>query len=185
MAFSVSEFQAAGLPLGGARPSLFTVVVETPDAVPNVGARFSFTCKAASLPESKVSSIEMPYFGRKIPFAGSRTFSPWTVTVINDEDFQVRHAMELWSNLINTHEGNLRDVSMATPADYKTLATVTQYSKTGIPIRTYELVDVWPTDIAAITMDWNQPDTIEEFTVTLAYSFWRPVAPSTTGSFAV
>jgi len=69
------------------------------------------------------------YFGRKIKLAGDRTFADWTVTVINDEDFLIRNALEQWSNQINSLQGNLRTFGGASPSFYKANATVTQVFK--------------------------------------------------------
>lgn len=181
MAFDVANFVSAGLPLGGARPSLFQVVVDTPNGIPNIGARMAFTCSAAQLPSSVIGVVEAPYFGRRVKLAGNRTFEPWTVTVLNDEDFQVRNAMEQWSNAINSHKANLRSVNISTPAQYRTTGLVTQFSKTGVPIRTYKMVNLWPSNIAAIDLNWETADAIETFTVEFQYDYWEVVAPSTTG----
>lgn len=181
MSFSVTEFAAAGLPQGGARPSLFSVIVDTPNGIPNIGARISFTCSAANLPASTLGLIEVPYFGRRIKLAGNRTFENWSVTIMNDEDFQVRNALEQWSNAINRHQANLRATNLATPAQYRTTGTVTQYSKTGVPIRTYEFVNLFPATISTIDLNWETADAIETYTVDWAYDYWRVVAPGTTG----
>jgi hypothetical protein len=61
----------------------------------------TFMCKSANLPASNVASIDVPFRGRILKVAGDRTFDPWTLTIINDEDFRIRHAMEQWMNGIN------------------------------------------------------------------------------------
>jgi len=184
MAFNVSEFASSGLPLGGARPSLFSVIIDTPSGVPNIGARVSFTCKAANMPESTVSVIESAYFGRKIKLAGTRSFANWSTTILNDEDFEVRHALEVWSNAINRHQANLRESQLATTQSYRTTATVTQYNKVGVPVRSYEFINLWPVNIQAIDVNWDT-DAIEEFACEWAYDFWRVSAPTTTGILVV
>ena len=55
-------------------------------------------CKAANLPASNIASIDVPFRGRIFKVAGDRTIDTWTVTVINDEDFRIRNAMEAWMN---------------------------------------------------------------------------------------
>lgn len=185
MAFNISEFAAAGLPQGGARGSLFNVIVDTPSGVPNIGARISFTCKSAQIPASSIGTIPLRYFGREIKIAGNRTFAPWQVTILNDEDFAIRHAMEVWSNAINSHQGNLRNAALGTVSSYRTTATVTQYSKTGVPIRSYEFVNLFPTEISTIDVSWDNVDSVEEFSVSFDYDFWKVVAPSTTGVLAI
>lgn len=181
MAFNISEFAAAGLPFGGARYNLFSCIIDTPSGVPNVGARVAFTCKAAQIPASTITVLPVRYFGREVKFAGTRTFAPWTVSILNDEDFQVRNAMEVWSNAINRHESNLRDNALATNASYRTTATITQYGKTGVAIRTYQFVNIFPSEVGAIEMNWDNADAIQEFPVTFEYDYWNVVAPTTTG----
>jgi hypothetical protein len=125
--------------------------------------------------------IEVPYFGRRIKMAGDRTFADWSVTVINDEDFLIRNAMEEWSNKINSLQGNLRQFGAASPLLYKANAQVTQFSKTGTPIRTYQFNGIFPSAIAPIDLDWSATDQIEEFTVTFQYDWWE-VAGGITGN---
>ena len=125
--------------------------------------------KTAQLPGSTLGTIEVPYFGRNVRYAGDRTFEDWTVTVINDEDFAIRNSLEAWSNSINTHDSNLR----ALPQDYKSNGIITQFSKDGAPLRTYVFEGMYPLTIDAIELGWDQVDTIEEFGVTFQFDFWR------------
>jgi hypothetical protein len=171
MAFNVNEIRSQ-LTLGGARNSLFQVQFANPSNAAG-DVKVPFMVRATTIPESTLGVIEVPYFGRKIRLAGDRTFGTWTVQVINDEDFLVRNAIESWSNQINTMQGNLRAFGAASPLLYKSDATVTQFSKTGVPIREYSFRGIFPTEISTIDLDWSSTDTIEEFSVTFAYDFWQ------------
>ena len=132
MAFNVNEIRSQ-LTLGGARNSLFQVTIQNPaNGVADI--KVPFLVKAAQIPASTLGTIEVPYFGRKIRLAGDRTFADWTVTVINDEDFLIRNAMEQWSNQIQSLQGNLRTFGGASPSLYKAQAQVTQFSKTGMQL---------------------------------------------------
>lgn len=179
MAFNINDIRSQ-LSLGGARNSLFQVTIQNP-ANGAADIKVPFLVRAAQIPASTLGLIEVPYFGRKIRMAGDRTFADWTVTVINDEDFAIRNAMEQWSNQIQTHQGNLRQFGSASPSAYKAQAQVTQFSKTGNAIRTYTFNGIFPTEISPIEMDWNATDTIEEFTVTFQYDWWE-VTAGTTGN---
>jgi hypothetical protein len=189
MPFNVSTFAARGLPYGGARASLFEVFLTLPAGIaePTAEQQFTFVCKATSIPTSSVGTIEVPYFGRKVKMAGNRTFENWTVTVLNDEDFLVRNAFELWSSFINSHENNLRNPSVITEqglASYRTTATVRHYAKTGvfaggttsgdaaIPTREYSFINIFPVNVGNIELNWETTDAIEEFTVEFAYDYW-------------
>lgn len=177
MGFNINEFKTVGLTYGGARHSLFQVILTPPAplALGPVGVvKFAFTCKAAELPESTINSIEVPYFGRKIKVAGERSYSDWNVTVINDEDFSVRSMFEAWHNFIDTIVSNVR-LGSAAEEQYKALVDVTQFSKTGIPLRAYQLVGAFPTQVSGIGLSWDSANAIEEFTVNFAYDYWVPI----------
>lgn len=171
MAFNVAEMRAQ-LTGGGARPNLFEVQITNPiNGVADF--KIPFMVKASSIPESNLGMIEVPYFGRKIKVAGDRTFAEWSVTVINDEDFAIRNAMEQWMNAINSHVGNLRNAAVLAPESYKTQAQIRQFSKTGTMIREYTFNGIFPTNVAAIETAWETNDTIEEFAVTFNYDWWE------------
>ena len=171
MAFNISDMRA-NLTGGGARNTLFKVFINNP-ITPLGDLKTPFMVKAAQLPESVIGQIEVPYAGRKIKVAGDRTFSEWTTTVINDEDFAIRHALETWSNAINSHEGNSMETGSSSPASYKANAQIVQYSKTGQAIREYTMDGMFPINISTIEMSWESNDQIEEFTVSWALDFWR------------
>jgi hypothetical protein len=167
MAFNINEFKSQ-LVGGGARPSLFQVQITNPiTAIADF--KVPFMVRAAALPESATGSYQIPYFGRFIKYAGDRTFADWTTTIINDEDFLIRNAMEAWSNAINSHDSNTR----ALPQTYKSNAIITQYSKDGRPLRTYVFEGIYPVAIGAIPVAWESTDQIENFDVTFQYDMWR------------
>lgn len=181
MPFNVQNFRAS-LVGDGARASLFDVqmtfplIASTGGTAPGVlgTAQQQVTMRARSttLPGDSVSSIGVNYFGREIKVAGNRSFTDWSFTVINDEDFVIRNAFERWMSGLNSHVSNLRDPSMVSPVGYQQDAFVTQYGKAGNVIKRYKLVGCFPTDVSTIDLDWAA-DNIEEFTVTFAYQWWE------------
>lgn len=171
MAFDVNEIRSQ-LTLGGARSSLFQVSFSNPaDAAADI--QVPFMVRASSIPASTLGVIEVPYFGRRVRMAGDRTFGDWSVTVLNDEDFAIRNALETWSNYINSHQGNIRSFGSASPLAYKSTAEVTQYSKTGVPIRKYKFNGIFPVSIGDMGLDWGNTDQIQEYQVTFAYDWWE------------
>ena len=125
---------------GGARANLFEVKMNFPDfaqanSTPQLGntsvtrdldEMTRFMVKAAQLPASNIAEIPVPFRGRVLKVAGDRTFDPWTITVINDTDFQIRTAFEKWMNGINKHDDNS---GIVTPADYQRDAYVMQFGR--------------------------------------------------------
>lgn len=174
MAFNVTEFRA-NLLGDGARPNLFQVSLTFPAIAnsPIAGQRLSFLAKTAQLPGSTVGTAPLYYFGRELKFAGNRSFPDWSITIINDEDFNVRNAFERWMDALSSHSLNVRNPAAANGLLYTSDAKVTQFSKTGAPLKTYNFVGLFPTDVSPIELDWGTNDSIEEFSVTLAYQYWE------------
>ena len=178
MAFNVNEFSGA-LTSGGARSSLFQVQITNPiNGVADV--QVPFLCKAVQIPAATLGVVEVPYFGRTIKVAGNRTFAEWAPTIINDEDFAIRNAMEQWSNSINSFQGNLRTTGGSAPALYKADAQVIQYSQTGDVLREYNFGGIFPTEVSTIDLAW-ETEGIQEYTVTFQYDYWE-VSGGTTGN---
>jgi hypothetical protein len=181
MAFQISDFTQR-LTGDGARPNLFQVVMSN---IPGItGNKLSFMAKSAQLPGSTLGTVPVYYFGREMKFPGNRTFADWTITIINDEDFMIRNAIESWMNSINSNESNIRSnsgVSISeTGQNYTTDAQVFQYGKAGPQtanasngaIKGYNFVGMFPVDLSPIDLDWGSNDSIEEFSVTFAYQYW-------------
>mgnify|MGYP003120707841 CR=1 FL=1 len=177
MAFNINEIKSQ-LTFGGARNSLFQVTITNP-ANGTGDIKVPFMVKAAQIPAATLGIIEVPYFGRKVRIAGDRSFAEWTATIINDEDFLIRNAMEEWSNTINGFNNNLRQFGAASPSLYKSTATVQQFSKTGVPLRTYQFNGIFPSEVSTIDLSWETVDTIEEFTVTFQYDSWEVIGGTT------
>ena len=174
MAFNINDMRSQ-LQFGGARQALFQVEIRNP-ANGTADLKVPFMVTAAALPSSDLGIIQVPYFGRTMKLPGDRTFPDWTVTVVNDEDFLIRNAMEEWSNRINARERNIRDIR-----NLKSIGLVTQFAKNGSKIRTYEFNGIFPSNISAIDLDWGQQDQIESFQVTFQYDYWT-IPASRTGT---
>ena len=177
MAFSVNEFRSQ-MTGDGARPNLFEVSMPFPgfSSPANAQTKLTFMCKSAQLPGSTLGVVPVQYFGRELKFVGNRTFADWTITIINDEDFVVRNAFERWMNGINSHNFNIRSPLATAPLSYSVDGDVTQFGKQGNVLKKCKFVGLFPTDVSAIDVDWGSNDTIEEFTVSLAYQWWEAVA---------
>ena len=179
---TISKFKSA-LTGGGARPNLFEVELTTlPAGIDWDSTSFSYMCKAASLPASNVANIDIPFRGRIFKVAGDRTIDPWTVTVINDEQFKLRNAFEQWADLIAKLENNM---GATNPEAYMVSAKVYQLGRGATPdsmtnageansvLKEYEFYNIWPSTVAAIDLSYDSTDTIEEFTVDFQVQSYR------------
>ena len=142
-------------------------------------------CKAAQLPAQNIANIDVPFRGRIFKIAGDRTIDTWTVTIINDESFNLRRAFEQWSELIAKLDNNL---GATDPSAYMTNAKVFQLGRgstkssqdstgeTNSVLAEYEFVDIFPTSVAAIDLSYDSSDAIEEFTVEFQVQSFRAIA---------
>ena len=160
---------------GGARPNLFEVELVFPDPIAienDVKEKSRFLVKAAQLPASNITPIEVNFRGRILKIAGDRTFDTWTVTVINDVDFAIRSAMEKWMDFINSMEDA---TGSQDPAEYQPDAYVHQLDRDGSTLRTYKFHDVFPTNISAVDLSYETVDSVEEFTVEFQVQWWEAI----------
>lgn len=173
---SISQFKSAMIG-GGARSDQFQVNLQFPiwvQAGANVAQQASFLCKATSLPASTISPVDINYMGQPVHFAGDRTYQPWTVTVFNDSSFSIRQAMELWQSGILNY-GDTVGQHGAFPADYQTQMAVNQLDRNGNPIMGYLFMNAFPTNIAAVTLDFDTVNQIETFDCEFTYDYFTPV----------
>ena len=179
---TISDFKGA-LIGGGARPNLFEVELTTlPAGISWNSSDFSYMCKAATLPASNIANIDIPFRGRIFKVAGDRTIDPWTVTIINDENFNLRNAFEEWTDLIAKLENNM---GATDPEAYMVNAKVYQLGRGSTPnaksnsgnansvLKEYEFYNIWPSTVAAIDLSYDSTDTIEEFTVDFQVQSYR------------
>jgi len=175
MALRVQDFRAQ-MEYDGARPNLFRCDLTFPILALGAGAqtKLSFMAKASQLPGDTINQVPQFFMGRELKFAGNRTFSEWTITVINDEDFIIKDAFEKWMSGINSHVGNLRDPTFIKgDGGYQQDGFITQIGKADNVLRKYKFIGLFPVDVSPIEVDWGANDTIEEFGVTFAYQWWE------------
>ena len=167
---NITEFKAK-LQFGGARPNLYRVLMSFPTFAggQQETEEMSFLCKAAQIPAGTVGTIEIPFLGRILKVGGDRTFEEWTLTILNDNDFVIRNAFERWMDAINGHDSN---VGLVRPQDYMTDAIVQQLNRNHEVVKEYNFVDLFPSNIDAIDLGFENTDVVEEFAVTVQYQYW-------------
>ena len=160
---------------GGSRPNLFEVELTTlPAGIAWNAENFRFMAKAAALPAQNIAQIDVPFRGRIFKVAGDRTIDTWTVTIINDESFELRNAFEQWTEVIAKLDNNL---GATDPSAYMTNAKVFQLGRgkekssknsegtSNAVLKEYEFIDIFPTTVSEIALSYDTGDTIEEFDV--------------------
>lgn len=207
---SIDSFKAS-VQADFARPNLFSVGLKFPgglklgdaNAAKQLTALGEFTVRAANLPSSQMGVIEVPYRGRVLKIAGDRTYEPWTITIMNDTKFSMRSSFEAWFSGIQANNenyssiGTLGDASDSTGyfADMSvsqlsrdqgngagaTSASASSGDKGPKTLRKYEFINVFPSNISAIDLDFGSNDAIEEFTVELQVQYWQAASDKSVG----
>jgi len=198
---TISQFktQLAG---GGARPNLFEVQIPAfPDNLKESWSEASskdltFFAKATALPAQNIAAIDVPFRGRTFKVAGDRTIDNWTVTIINDEKFNLRNAFEDWSELIAKLDNNM---GATNPGSYMKDAYVYQLGRgegsalkkgsnetnagtNNAILKAYQFVDIFPVTVGDIALSYDTGDTIEEFDVEFAVQSIRRSAAGDLGT---
>ena len=178
MAFTPSTFKTklskAG---GGARPSLYKVKINySVDTSFSVESPQNLLVKATALPGSTIAPLTVNYAGRAYKWQGFRTYDNWTVTVINDEDFGIRNKMAEWMRYLAGEMDGERgptygDPTLSMGGYFDGDATVTQLGADGTDKVSYQMHNLWPTELGEIAVDWSS-DAIQEYTIGFAYDYW-------------
>ena len=128
---------------GGVRPNQFRVNIT---AAVFGGADLEFLCKATNIPSSVIGAMDVNYRGRILKVPGDRTYEDWSVTILNDPNWQNRSFFERWMDGIQDHTFPVRNVRAT--AVYGT-GTVRQLGRDGKTIATYVVEAVSYTHLRA------------------------------------
>ena len=157
---------------GGARANQFKVTMPFPGYA-QVGGEteeLAFLCQSTSIPAMEINTATVNFRGRPIYLAADRAFSAWTITVLNDTNFRLTDAFERWQNgIINMSDNE----GLVNPVDYQVDAFIDHLDRNGATIKSYTLRGCFPTSIAAIGLDMDPTETIEEFEVSFRYLFFE------------
>ena len=168
----------------GSRPNLFKVQVTGPRATGYNVASFEYLCRSGSLPSATLGTIEIPMNGgRRLKMGGDRTFTEWTSTVLNDENFKLRSVMEKWQNdivktnfeITNTLGNRSAKTGGADTDGLYGTVMIYQLKEDGSSVTAggYRLVNCWPSDISQIDLSYDTTDAVEDFTVTWTYDYYE------------
>lgn len=125
-----------------------------------------------SLPQRAINNIAVPFMGLTFNVPGTAKYpgsEAWNVTFRMPSDYSLRQKLELWSR--NTFDdaystgaysvGNLGSV------------TVALMDKAGQPVRIYDLVGAYLTNIGTYEVDVTNQGDVVTVQATMAYQFWQ------------
>jgi hypothetical protein len=146
---------------GMAKTNLFSITI------PFIGLSESlvFGGKGTQLPSSELGVLEIPHRGRKLKVPGQRTFSDWTVTVMETQSMEVRTKLELWMETLNGTSSNNIDSSNTVTAN------VSLIRGDGRKSITFNLYGAFPTNIGTVDVSFDEQTAPLEYQVTFSYAY--------------
>ena len=100
----------------------------------DVSDKIRFLVKGVIYQHLSLLQSAVPFRGRELKIV-EKSFDTWTVTIINDNNFTIRDAMEKWMNLINKTSDNVegRSYSVSTRSIRLSVKQVLNYWITNAP----------------------------------------------------
>lgn len=169
---TISHFKA-NFSGGGARSNHFKIFLNFPVLVVgslNAARKSEFLCSATSLPGSRITTGNVSYRARSYELPVGRIVEPWTITMLNDTDFDMHDAMEKWLNLVNNIKTNQGAIN---PLVYTSTLEVFQLNQSGGVLKKYKMQNAWPISMSRIDLAWDTASRIETFDVTFNYDWWE------------
>jgi hypothetical protein len=180
MAFKISEFRAN---LGKlARPNLFIAKINTDitgsisgdEALPDIQSTFSFRCESAELPGRTLATTDdVVGAGPSLKLPYDVTYNDMSLTIICSQDMKERRFFEGWIDRI---VGNATSGKGGLINYYENYATgileIEQLDEAGDVLIRYEMTQVYPIAVTAMTASWADDNTYQRFGVTMAYRYY-------------
>ena len=177
-AFNALEFRSK-LKYGGLRPNLFQVKLNIPDSN-GASEDFSFKCESSNTPAFVTGYADTYYFGRRVSWPADREWADWTVTVIADEDFNVRAALEAWQDRCSRTDWSAEMLEQDKGLNLFSDASILEFGKDGTVLREVQMFNAFPIMIGPLEHSWSSNNQISRFTVDFRYDYCRPSQPTKT-----
>ena len=190
--FNISKFKAA---LGSvARPNIWRAEIKFGDGLfrtlgkssSDVLPNFSYRCERTTIPGKTISTVDDYGGGPPLKLAQDVTYQDIDMTIICATDMQERYIFETWMNVVvlpGFYAGSGLVNYYNNYALGNTL-TLYQYNELGDVILKYTLHDVYPVQISAMNLTWEENNTYQRFDVTLNYRDYTPYVPNAITSSA-
>ena len=162
---------------GGARLNRFYVEGNIPFSGGTQVSRFHI--RATQIPALQTTTLSYDYRGRKSHYPGEKTYSAWSISVMDDTGFgDLWAAFQKWQDALNDHDENNVDVSVLNhrPDTFKATWRVNHLNLNGDEtnsnvLKQMTLFGCWPKVINPINFNMNRPNTINVFDVVLIYDY--------------
>ena len=131
--------------------------------------------KTATLPGKTITSQTAPYMGLSFNIPGAVTFdgsNSWATTFYADQSLDIRGVLE--DAMLNSFDHNTSTGDIK-PRDLDAnKIQLTLFDDELNPLRSYDLLGAYITNIGAINYNATGAGAIQEISTTIAYQYWQP-----------
>jgi len=170
----------------GARSSKFEVLFEftNPASAPTIHDTMVMV-KTTAFPSKQHTPINLLYKGRTIPIKGQVKYTQtWECTFHLGQDHGLKAAFENWIEAIDEKHNYIQDISTEPNLKDTQLKHFSRGYTTTINLHQrdfddstntseYNLYNVFPIEVSPVQASYEAVGTIQEFTVTFAYSYFQ------------
>lgn len=168
-----------------ARPNRFLLSLHSAPTLGGLNASIAFDenmryhVRSASLPPRSLGDItNLLWFGLNYKIVGDPTYDDYTVTFLNNVNWNAKHTIEKWmSGIINPVDNH-----RSSPNEYKAILKLEQLGPVNEKLATYYLHGVYPKSIDAVELSQESVDAVEDFSVNFSVDFWNDTDSAITGS---
>lgn len=179
--FSISGFKSR---IGSlARPNLFYALLGygpgfseyVDESGLNVENTFPFRCEVAEIPGRTIATMdEAGGAGPALKLPYDVTYNDINITVICSEDMKEREFFEMWMDQVvgrgGTDVGGL--VNFYSNYAEGNILEINQLDSAGNILSASSLYDVYPIALSPMTASWEETNTYQRFSATLAYRYY-------------
>ena len=140
--------------------------------------QFSFRCEAAELPGRTIQGVDDDLSGPAFKIATDVIYNDITLSIIASKDMQERKLFEMWIDYMvsDSYSGASIDGVGGLSKyynDYIGTLAIQQLDDDGNNLVEYVMLGAYPIGLSSMTANWDERDTYQRFTVTMAYRYHR------------
>jgi len=178
----LDDFKATVGKRGFARPTLFRVeFTKIPNSLNNIRGineilkDLHFYSETAEVPGTQVLTQDLRYYDLISKYAYGKTHDDLNITFRVDRDYQVKKLFDSWINSIYDREtGNV-----GYKADYTGTVQIYQVMENGYSSYAVEMDEIFPIQLAQISLGWDQAGAVIRLPVTFAFNRMRTIVNKT------
>ena len=143
------------------------------NGIDQIGEEDLVFLKTATLPGKTIAVQNAPFMGLNFNIPGTVAYdgsNAWAVTFYCTQDFNLRNMLE--ASMANTfdQETSIGDMAPRPLESYKIQLTLMDDQLN--PVRTYELLGCFITNLGPISYNLTGSGAVQEITATIAYQYW-------------